>query len=43
MNYNQELANKLGNELFELWNECSIRCNRIEQLIKEINEKKKTN
>lgn len=38
-----ELGKRLIDELTDLWFECNMRCNKIEQLIKEINEKKKTN
>ena len=35
-----EQATQLIDELTDLWLECSRRCDKIEKLIKEINEKK---
>ncbi len=39
MEYNLEQGKKLIEELIDLWFECSIRCERIENLIKQIYEK----
>ena len=38
MEYEMNLREKLGDELVELWSECSIRCERIEELLKQIKE-----
>lgn len=40
MKYDKKLIDKLGNELFELWNECSIRCEKIKNVIDQINKEK---
>jgi hypothetical protein len=39
--YDKELMSKLGNELFELWNECNARCDKINNLLKQLNKTKK--
>lgn len=36
-----EKINKLGDELVELWDETKIRCDKIENLIKQIKETEK--
>lgn len=41
MEYNLEQGKELIELLTDLWLECSRRCDRIEQLIKQINEEKK--
>lgn len=41
MKYDKELIDKLGIELFELWNECSVRCDKIDNLMKQLTEMKK--
>ena len=33
-----EEGKQLVDELIELWSECSIRCEKIEELVKEIKE-----
>ena len=38
MKYDMNLKEKLGEELVNLWSECSIRCDRIEELLKQIKE-----
>jgi hypothetical protein len=37
--YYIELIDYLGAELLELWNECSMKCNSIEKLLKEVKKK----
>jgi len=39
MKYDIELMNILGNELVELWVETKVRCDKIEELVKEIKKK----
>ena len=34
-----ELGKQLVDELIDLWSECSIRCDMIEEIIKHLNEK----
>lgn len=41
MDYDINLKEKLGEELIDLWPECSMRCDRIEELLKQINETQK--
>ena len=41
MEYDTELGIQLVDELVELWTECSIRCERIEELLKQIKETEK--
>ena len=36
MKYDMELASQLAEELVNLWTECSIKCERIENLVKQI-------
>ena len=36
MEYDTELSKQLVDELVELWTECSIRCDRIEEIIKQL-------
>ena len=36
-----EIGKQLIDELMDLWFECSQRCDRIEKMIKQLNEKKK--
>lgn len=38
MNYDKELMSPLGNELVGLWSECSVRCDKIESLVKQLKE-----
>ena len=38
MEYDINLREKLGEELVDLWTECSVRCERIEELLKQIKE-----
>jgi lysozyme family protein len=38
MTYNDELSCKLAKEMSELWYECKVRCDRIEEITKEIKE-----
>jgi len=40
MKYDIDLAKQLADELTDLWSECSRRCDSIENLIRQINEKK---
>ena len=39
MKYDINSREKLGEELVDLWSECSMRCDRIEELLKQIKEK----
>ena len=41
MEFDIELGKQLIDELTDLWSECNIRCDRIENLIKQLNETKK--
>lgn len=41
MKYYEELNYLLAKELSDLWFECKIRCDKIEEIIKQINEIKK--
>ncbi len=41
MEFDMKLGKQLVDELTDLWSECSRRCDSIEKLIKEINEKNK--
>ena len=41
MEFDMSLREKLGEELVDLWVECSMRCERIEELLKQIKEKGK--
>jgi len=34
-----ETGKQLVDELLDLWSECQNRCNRIEKIIEELNEK----
>jgi lysozyme family protein len=36
MKYNQKMLEKLAKELVELWSECKIRSERIEDLAKQL-------
>jgi len=38
MEFNIELTKQLGEELTDLWLECSIRCDKIEELVKQLKE-----
>ena len=38
MKYNEEISYQLAKELAELWYECKIRCDRIEEISKQIRE-----
>jgi hypothetical protein len=38
MNYVEENRNQLAKEMAELWFECKVRCDRIEEIVKKINE-----
>jgi len=38
MEYEMNLKEKLGEKLADLWTECSMRCQRIEELLKQIKE-----
>ena len=40
MEYEIGFEKQLINELINLWIECSIRCEKIEELSKKINEKR---
>ena len=35
----KEQGKQLVDQLIELWTECSVRCDRIEELVKQIKEK----
>jgi hypothetical protein len=41
MQYDEELSYILAKEISNLWFECKIRCEKIEEIIKQINEKAK--
>ena len=41
MKYDEELNHLLAKEFSELWFECKIRCDKIEEIIKQINKIKK--
>ena len=41
MNNDIELGKQLVDELTDLWLECSERCDKIEELIKKINDMRK--
>jgi len=41
MEFDIELGKQLMDELTDLWLECSQRCDKIENLIKQLNETKK--
>ena len=41
MKYDKELMDKLGNELVGFWSECSVRCDKIESLVKQLKETEK--
>ena len=41
MKYDTELSKHLADELVELELECSMRCDRIEELLKQIKETEK--
>jgi len=41
MEYDIKLSKQLVDELTDLWLECSQRCEKIENLIKQLNETKK--
>ena len=41
MEYDTELSKQLADELVDLWTECSMRCDRIEELLKQIKETEK--
>ena len=41
MEYDMNLGKKLAEELVDLWTECSMRCDRIEELLKQIKETEK--
>lgn len=36
MEYNEEINYELAKEMAELWLECKVRCDRIEEIIKQI-------
>ena len=38
MKYDMEQGKQLVDELVELWSECSMRCDKIEELVKQIKE-----
>ena len=38
MKYNIEIGNQLVNELVDLWAETMIKCDRIEELVKQLKE-----
>ena len=37
MKYDKEIIDKLGTELFELWTECRVKCDKIDNLMKQLN------
>ena len=39
MEYDLDLGKQLVNELVELWVETKVRCERIEDLVKQLKEK----
>jgi len=41
MGFDMELGKQLIEELVDLWNDCSIRCEKIEQKIKQLKETEK--
>lgn len=41
MEYDINPREKLGEELVDLWTECSMRCDRIKELLKQIKETEK--
>jgi len=38
MKYNMEISKQLVDELVSLWSECSTRCDKINNLVKQIKE-----
>ena len=38
MKYDIEQGKQLVDELVELWTECSVHCDRIEELVKQLKE-----
>jgi hypothetical protein len=38
MKFDMDVGKKLIEELVDLWNDCSIRCEKIEQLVKQLKE-----
>jgi hypothetical protein len=41
MEYDMEISQHLVDELVELWVESKVRCDKIEEMIKQLNETKK--
>jgi len=41
MEYNLEMSKELVDELVELWVETKVKCDKIEQLIKQLEETEK--
>ena len=43
MNTEEELRYELAKEITDLWYECKIRCEKIEEIAKKINKNKEIN
>jgi len=41
MEYDMDMSQQLVDELVDLWNDCRIRCERIEDLVKQLKETEK--